>query len=87
MKGLAAGAPVRAAGHTVVPVWRGWLHAGRSDRGAWAAGGREPVAVAIVDGRGARAVDMNGAPVSLAALLADADGLAAALGGGTEGAR
>jgi hypothetical protein len=82
VSGLTAGAAVRAAGHTVVPVWRDWLHAGRSGRGAWAAGGREPVAVAVRDARGARALDMNGDPVSLEALLAEVDGLAAALGDG-----
>lgn len=72
------GTPVRAHGHLCVPVARVWLDAGT--RGAaWAAGGRHPVAVVIRDPRGTRAVDIDGNEVSLDALVAEVDGLAAAL--------
>jgi len=81
MTGLVAGAPVRAGGRVVIPVERVWLHAGAR----WAAGGREPVAVVIVDGAGPRAVDIHGDETALEPLLAEASGLAAALGDGAAG--
>jgi len=75
---LRAGAPLQAAGIFLVPVERVWLHRLSQGR-VWAAGGREPVAVVIRDLRGVSALDMAGEPMALDALLADVEGLAAAL--------
>jgi uncharacterized spore protein YtfJ len=77
VSGLVAGGAVRAGGRVLVPVARVWLHA----EARWAAGGREPVAVVVVEADGPRALDLNGAEIPLAPLLEQAEGLAAALEG------
>lgn len=87
MTGLRAGVPFRVHGHLVVPVVRVYLESDLGNGGAWAVGGRTPVAVAVRDGRGTRAVNMHGEDVPLADLLHEADGLAAALGNDDEGGK
>lgn len=77
--GLVAGTPLRVGPCTVVAVERVWTFAHAAGEGAWAAGGREPVAVVVRDGSGTRALDLEGGVADLDDLLARADGLAAAL--------
>jgi len=87
VNGLVAGPPMRVGAWTLVPVSRVWLHADTDPRQPWAAGGREPVAVVVRDGRETRALDVGGAEMTLETLLAEADGLAAALGNDNEGGK
>jgi len=82
---LVAGPLLRVGPWTVVAVERVWLHAHADDGRVWAAGGREPVAIVVRDGSGTRAVDVEGGEMALGALLAEVDGLAAALGDASEG--
>ncbi len=79
MTGLVAGAPLRVGPWTVVPVSRVWLHAHADRKRPWAAGGAEPVALVVRGGAGTHALDVGGGTADLEALLADVDGLAAAL--------
>jgi hypothetical protein len=77
--GLVAGVPLRVGAWTLVPVSRVWLQAHADRKRPWAAGGAEPVAVVVRGGADTRALDVGGGTVDLEALLADVDGLAAAL--------
>lgn len=87
MTRLVAGPPLRVGGRTLVAVARVWLHAHAAGGRAWAAGGREPVAVVVRDGSGTRALGVGGGEIPLEALLAEVDGLAAALGNETRGGK
>jgi hypothetical protein len=82
---LVAGAPLRVGACTVIPVDRVWAFTHAAKGNAWAAGGREPVAVVVRDGAGTRALDIGGGETALEALLAGVDGLAAALANDKEG--
>ncbi|MDH5527523.1 MAG: hypothetical protein OEY97_09480 [Nitrospirota bacterium] len=77
--GLRAGTPLHAAGVWLIPVERVWLHQHIHEGRAWAAGGREPVAVVIRHPDGARALDLTGANLPMQPLLEHTDGLADAL--------
>jgi uncharacterized spore protein YtfJ len=80
VNGLAAGAPLAVGERTLVPVVRAWVRGAPAGGGAWAAGGKEPVAVVVRDAGGTRALDLEGGEADLAALLETVEGLAAALG-------
>jgi hypothetical protein len=81
MNTLRAAAPLHVAGRTVIPVERVWRHEHVHETSAWAALGREPVAVVIRDGEGVRAVDVTGEGVALEALLETVEGLGEVLAG------
>lgn len=79
MNAVRAGAPLQVGDVRLIPVVRVWRTEQYGHGAAWAAGGCEPVAVVIMDAKRPRAVNMAGEAVDPAPLLAEVEGLAAAL--------